>query len=98
MRWFHYAMVTVVAVLGLSAAQAEPAAPDAGLGGRHLTMTLVAETEHPAAGSNVTLALATVPQPGWHGYWENPGANGARESKINDIEEWTKQYILIEGM
>ena len=57
MRWFHYAMVTVVAVLGLSAAQAEPAAPDAGLGGRHLTMTLVAETEHPAAGSNVTLAL-----------------------------------------
>ena len=76
MRWFHYAMVTVVAVLGLSAAQAEPAAPDAGLGGRHLTMTLVAETEHPAAGSNVTLALATVPQPGWHGYWENPGDAG----------------------
>ncbi len=22
-------------------------------------------------------------------------SNGARESKINDIEEWAKQYILI---
>jgi hypothetical protein len=25
-------------------------------------------------------------------------SNGARESKISDIEEWAKQYILVEGM
>ena len=43
----------------------------------HLAMTLVAETPRPRAGSEVTLALGTRPQPGWHGYWgENTGDAG----------------------
>ena len=29
---------------------------------------------------------------------EGRTSNGARESKINDIKEWAKQSILIEGM
>lgn len=69
MRWFDDAVVTVAALLLGGAAQAQPMAP-------HLAITLVAESERPAAGSSVTLALATVPQPGWHGYWQNPGDAG----------------------
>ena len=39
-------------------------------------MTLVAETATPAAGGTVTLAIDTKPEPGWHGYWTNPGDAG----------------------
>src|SRR3546814_11513665 len=30
----------------------------------------------PAAGSEVTLAIDSRPQPGWHGYWQHPGDAG----------------------
>ena len=76
MRWFHDAVVTMLALLAASSAQAQGVTPDPYGKGPHLAITLVAETEHPAAGSSVTLALATVPQPGWHGYWQNPGDAG----------------------
>lgn len=76
MRWFHYAMVTIWAVLGASALKAQGVTPDPYGKGPHLAITLVAETSAPKAGSTVTLALATVPQPGWHGYWQNPGDAG----------------------
>ena len=42
----------------------------------HLAMRLVAESEHPRAGSVVTVAIATTPEPNWHGYWQNPGDAG----------------------
>lgn len=42
----------------------------------HITPSLVAESDGPAAGSSVTLALAMKPTPGWHGYWKNPGDAG----------------------
>ncbi|MDP1026627.1 protein-disulfide reductase DsbD family protein [Sphingomonas sp. KR1UV-12] len=45
-------------------------------GERHLAMELVAESVTPAPGSTVTLAIAATPQPGWHGYWQNPGDAG----------------------
>ena len=46
-------------------------------GAPHLTMALVAETPRPRAGDEVTLALDTRPEAGWHGYWgENPGDAG----------------------
>lgn len=45
-------------------------------GVQHLSMRLVAESSHPRAGGAVTLALDTRPQPGWHGYWQNPGDAG----------------------
>ena len=38
--------------------------------------TLVAETVTPAAGSTITLAIRFTPEPGWHGYWQNPGDAG----------------------
>nr|WP_234419150.1 thioredoxin family protein [Sphingomonas sp. EC-HK361] len=43
---------------------------------RHLAIRLVAESEQPRAGSDVTIALDTRPDAGWHGYWENPGDAG----------------------
>ncbi|MDB5704337.1 MAG: thiol:disulfide interchange protein, partial [Sphingomonas bacterium] len=75
MRVFGYLIVTVLAAMAaLTGARAEgPAA----LGkGPHLAIRLVAETMNPAAGEEVTLALDTRPEPGWHGYWQNPGDAG----------------------
>lgn len=43
---------------------------------QHIAIELVPETRTPAAGSTVTLALASTPEAGWHGYWENPGDAG----------------------
>ncbi|MEG3180435.1 protein-disulfide reductase DsbD family protein [Sphingomonas sp. LT1P40] len=42
----------------------------------NLTVELVAETDSPAAGSEVTIAFVATPDPGWHGYWKNPGDAG----------------------
>ena len=42
----------------------------------HIEPRLVAETQTPAAGSQVTLAFAMRPAPDWHGYWKNPGDAG----------------------
>jgi len=46
-------------------------------GRNNIAAELVAESCAPAAGSGVTLAFAFTPQPGWHGYWLNPGDAGA---------------------
>jgi thiol:disulfide interchange protein len=42
----------------------------------HLKIQLVAGTATPKAGTTINLALDTRPQPGWHGYWQNPGDAG----------------------
>ncbi|MGW8190337.1 protein-disulfide reductase DsbD family protein [Sphingomonas hankookensis] len=47
-------------------------------GQRHVQMRIVAESDAPAAGSRVALALVSVPDAGWHGYWQNPGAVGTQ--------------------
>ncbi len=52
------------------AAQMPPERP------KHIHIQLVAETDTPAAGSEVTLALAATPDSGWHAYWKNPGDAG----------------------
>ena len=51
---------------------------------RHIATQLIAETASPASGSAVTLAIHMVPEPGWHGYWKNPGDSGMEPSV-----EWT---------
>jgi thiol:disulfide interchange protein/DsbC/DsbD-like thiol-disulfide interchange protein len=38
--------------------------------------TLHAESQAPAAGTTVMLAIAMEPKPGWHGYWINGGDAG----------------------
>ncbi|WP_374942518.1 protein-disulfide reductase DsbD family protein [Sphingomonas sp.] len=66
-------LLALLAMLWLTpaAADALPAA-----GAPHLAMRLVAESARPRAGGVVTVALETVPEAGWHGYWSNPGDAG----------------------
>jgi thiol:disulfide interchange protein len=72
MRRMWVLVVTLLAMVAPAAA--EPLPP---LGStQHLAITLVAESARPASGSTVTLALDTRPEPGWHGYWSNPGDAG----------------------
>lgn len=64
---------------------AHPAVAQAPVGaGPHIRMTLVAETTTPRAGGEVTLAFDSRPQPGWHGYWANPGDAG-----LAPVLSWT---------
>ena len=55
-----------------------PAGPHAQLaaGEKAMAVRLIAETERPAPGLTVTLALVMTPRNGWHGYWQNPGDAG----------------------
>jgi len=77
MRWFHDMVVTLLALLVLASGAPASAATLGPVESRaHLEITLVAESRTPAAGQSVTLALASVPAPGWHGYWQNPGDAG----------------------
>jgi DsbC/DsbD-like thiol-disulfide interchange protein/cytochrome c biogenesis protein CcdA len=47
---------------------------------RHIATQFIAETDAPAAGSIVSLAIRMSPEPGWHGYWKNPGDSGTEPS------------------
>ena len=47
---------------------------------RHVATQFIAETDTPAAGSLVSLAIRMTPEPGWHGYWKNPGDSGTEPS------------------
>lgn len=59
-------------------------APVASAQTRHVAITLVAETARPTAGSTITLAFDSRPEPEWHGYWQNPGDAGV-ETRL----DWT---------
>ena len=43
---------------------------------KHVALDLVAEGAAPAAGGDLTLAIAATPAAGWHAYWKNPGDAG----------------------
>ncbi|MDT9597961.1 protein-disulfide reductase DsbD family protein [Sphingosinicella rhizophila] len=54
-----------------------PAAAQLAAPGRNaIAASLVAETDAPRAGEAISLALVMKPEPGWHGYWKNPGDAG----------------------
>ena len=65
---FRALLLLALLLLG-GAAAAQP-------GGRHMDVRLVPETAAATAGSTVTVAVVMHPQPGWHGYWRNPGDAG----------------------
>lgn len=65
-----FALVTLLCGLLALPAAAQQAGQD------NLAVELVAETDSPAPGSEVTLAFVATPDPGWHGYWKNPGDAG----------------------
>ena len=74
MRALGCALMTFIVAL-CAPALALAQSPGQGAG-PHIAMRLVAESDTPRAGSPVTLALDARPQPGWHGYWKNPGDAG----------------------
>ena len=75
MRALRFIFLTLTIWLaGLGAATAQ--APDPYAPGPHLAVRLVAESATPKSGGQVTLAYDVTPQPGWHGYWQNPGDAG----------------------
>jgi len=59
-------LCALLAVMAPGAAQART---------NHIAARLVAEGS-PQPGKPLTLAIAFDPQPGWHGYWKNPGDAG----------------------
>ena len=65
---------SILALLSAAAASAQIAKQ------RHIETQLVAETDTPPAGSTVSLAIRMTPDPGWHGYWKNPGDSGMEPS------------------
>ena len=68
-RCFIGILLTVAGLGGVVCAQPVP-------GERHIQVSLVAESSTPATGDQTTLAVVMKPQPGWHGYWRNPGDAG----------------------
>ncbi len=76
MRSFVCLLMTMVALLWAAAAPAQ--LPPKGRNA--IAARLMAETDRPAAGETVTLALVMKPDKGWHGYWKNPGDSGVETS------------------
>jgi thiol:disulfide interchange protein len=84
MTWFFrggrlarglFASLALAAVL--AASEAPCAAAQAGPeDSRHVTASLVAETQNVAAGRPLRLALRQQIESGWHTYWSNPGESG----------------------
>ena len=42
----------------------------------HIRASLLAATEQPRPGQQLLLGFRMAPEPGWHGYWSNPGESG----------------------
>jgi len=81
LRQLNGLLMTVLAALAALLLVSPPAQAQGvgafGQGGApHIRISLLAETHRPAPGHTVTLALFMRPDPGWHGYWENPGDAG----------------------
>ncbi len=65
--WTRCILMTLFALgLAFSPAQAR----------NNIDAVLVSESQTPAAGATVMLAIDMRPKPGWHGYWKNPGDAG----------------------
>ena len=95
-----------VIVMTLLAMLANPALAQAP-GQRHVAIDLVPETATPRAGGDVTLALVSTPDKGWHGYWKNPGDAGVVTQatwtlpygvRAGDIEYPVPHRLLIAGL
>jgi len=69
MRRFNVLFLTLLVQLLLSV----PAPAAASL---HIRPALVAESLDPRPGGAVDVAIVLTPEPGWHGYWINPGDAG----------------------
>ncbi len=67
----------LLALLALARAIRADAAADPA---RYIKADLVSETMQPKPGSTILIGIRMTPQPGWHGYWSNPGDSGIAPS------------------
>jgi DsbC/DsbD-like thiol-disulfide interchange protein/cytochrome c biogenesis protein CcdA len=65
-----FRLLVALAILALPAHAQTPGAP------QNVRASIEAETETPAPGDTVTVAIIMDPKPGWHDYWLNPGDAG----------------------
>ncbi|EPR17791.1 thiol:disulfide interchange protein [Sphingobium indicum IP26] len=72
MRIFHVLLMTVLSLMA-AGAQAQGAF---GGGAPHIAAELTAESAAPQPGKDAAIAFSMTPEPGWHGYWQNPGDAG----------------------
>lgn len=76
-------------ILPLLLLLAGPAAAQPGTT-HHIRVSLAAETTTVQPGSTVTLAFVMQTEPGWHGYWRNPGDAGTEPRVTWRLPEgWT---------
>ena len=68
----------------VSAAGTVLAAP---AGGRHVQVSLVAETDAVTPGQPLLVGLRLQMEPGWHTYWRNPGDSGLPTKVKWDLPE-----------
>jgi thiol:disulfide interchange protein len=68
-RLFHCIALMLAALMAVPA-HAQTGAPN------HIRVKVVAQSAAPRAGGAVTLGIVFTPDPGWHGYWQNPGDAG----------------------
>jgi DsbC/DsbD-like thiol-disulfide interchange protein/cytochrome c biogenesis protein CcdA len=78
MRRLLRLIAVILPLLALLTAIPAPAQelPSAGGKPTHIKAELIAETARVAPGGTVWLAIRMTPEPGWHGYWLNPGDAG----------------------
>jgi len=106
MRAFGFMIVTLVLAVFAWAMPAR-AQEELNQPGPHLRIALVAESDTPKAGGEVAIALDTKPQPGWHGYWRNPGDAGfaakldwtlPKGVTVGELAYPAPQRLLISGL
>ncbi len=65
----------IVAMLMLIGLHAPAAAQQAG--GKNIAVSLLPGANEAPAGGSIPIAFVMKPNPGWHGYWKNPGDAGS---------------------
>ncbi len=97
-------LVAMLFVLGawlspIAAASAQPAS--------RVAVTLHAGSADPAPGKTTMLAIRFAPDPGWHGYWSNPGDSGLPPSvkwevptgvRIGALQHPAPEVLRVAGM
>lgn len=68
-------LLALVAVLA-SSSPAQAASSPSPAASRYMQVEMIASTLAPKPGSTATIGFRMTPQPGWHGYWSNPGESG----------------------
>lgn len=100
-------LFAMLAALLLAPATAQAQGAFIGSAKPHIAASLEAETLRPAPGSVVTLAFVMTPEPGWHGYWRNPGDAGKpieprwtlpKGATIGALRYPVPQTLLVSGL